>query len=280
MKYVAFIDILGFKERVKNSTQEQAGKLVSEFSQLVYSEWGKFGNNNDSTLSGSLISDCVIVHTSSCSPEALRRLLEFLVNLFQKSAFENTFLLRAAIAKGQFDKLPSFSYENLNKNLIVGQAYIDAYLLESLFKGSIIAFGKDICEDIDEIDNFPHKISPVTQKCNSVPAQNQSYYNLRWAKLSDMLTDSHLDHFVSLGIEGKWLSHYYQTLYMFMIDATNEEKSDFFEKIWRCINKMDNSYKNHADLFIRNAFCESVEMNMQKYVSRFIREKINISISK
>jgi hypothetical protein len=279
MKYVAFIDILGFKDRIKNCSHEQAGKLVSEFSQLVYHEWGKLGNDTDSSLSGLIVSDCVIVHTNSCNPLALKKLFEFLVVLFQKSAFEKTFLLRAAVAKGEFDKLPSFSYENLSKNLIVGQAYIDAYLLEGLFKGSIITFGKDIFDDFDEINNFSYKISQITQKNKSTTTQNQTYFYLRWAKLSELLIDSHLDHFVSLGVEGKWLPHYYQTIYMFMEDTTNEEKNELLERVWVCIKKIDNNFRFYADLFIRNAFAEDVEFNMQKHVARFIREKINDSNS-
>lgn len=279
MKYVAFIDVLGFKEKIKNKTQTQASELISEFSRLIYREWETQKNDADTVLNGSIISDCAIVNTIDCSAQSLKRLIDFLVNLFKHSAFEHDFLLRAAIAKGEFEKLPTFSHKNLSKNLIVGQAYIDAYILEGLFKGSIITFDKEIYDDIQEINELSHKITQVTQNASSTLSKDQTYYNLQWAKLSDILIDSHLEHFVSQGIEGKWLPHYYQTLYMFMVDKSNEEKNELLDNVWKCISRRDNNFKNHSDLFIRNAFCESVEYNMQKYIARFIREKINEAIA-
>ena len=37
MKYVAFLDILGFKEKLRNLSQDEAKKYIGDFSEIVYS---------------------------------------------------------------------------------------------------------------------------------------------------------------------------------------------------------------------------------------------------
>lgn len=274
-KYVSYIDILGFKEAVKNSTQAQARKLIAVFSQLIYDEWSRLNFGEDTSLSGLVVSDCTVVYTDSCSPENLRKLLAFLVNVFQKSVFEHGFLLRASITKGEFDKIPTFSHGNLSKNLIVGQAYIDAVLLEGMFKGSMISYGTKIEEDLCEIASLPYTSTQITTESKEV-----KYYNLHWGSLSDLLCEEHLDRFISLAITAKWLPHYYQTLYMFLSKVSNNDRRDAFEKIWNCIRKNDNNFMTCSDLFIQNAFSSDVDINMRKHVAKFLREKVNLDLAK
>lgn len=272
-KYVSFIDILGFKELVKNSTQPQARRVIAEFSQLIYDEWGSLNFGEDSSLSGLVVSDCTVVYTESCSPQNLRKLLDFLVNVFRKSVFEHGFLLRASITKGEFDKIPSFSHGNLSKNLIVGQAYIDAVLLEGMFKGSMITYGEQIEKDLCEIESLPYTSTQVTTESKEV-----KYYNLHWGSLPDLLREEHLDRFISLAITAKWLPHYYQTLYMFLMGLSTIEKRNTLEKVWRCIIKKDTNNKYYIDMFIQNAFSSDVEYNMQRIVTKFLRDKVNFNL--
>lgn len=274
-KYVSFIDILGFKDFVRESKQEKAKKLIGEFSQLVYDEWGRQNFGNDPSLSGLVVSDCVVVYTEDCSPENLKKLLVFLVNVFQKSAFKHDFLLRASIAKGEFEKIPSFSHDNLSKSLIVGQAYIDAVILEGMFKGSLILFGEQIEKDLSEIEMLPYLSSPIDIKTNS-----PKYYCLHWGSLSDLLQEEHLDRFISLANRAKWLPHYYQTLYMFLVGASTDDKRNALEKVWICITKKDKSNKYYTDTFIQNAFSAEVEYGMQRIISKFLRDKVNLDLGK
>ena len=40
-KYVAFLDILGFKNKMKKMSQTEAEDFIRDFSQLLYDEWVK-----------------------------------------------------------------------------------------------------------------------------------------------------------------------------------------------------------------------------------------------
>lgn len=61
---------------------------------------------------------------------------------------ENGILIRGAIAKGEFDKIPATELPKLQKQLIVGQAYVDAYLLENSVKVIGINLSKEVYQDI------------------------------------------------------------------------------------------------------------------------------------
>ena len=39
MKYVAFLDILGFKEKLKELDHNGISEYISDFSSVVYNEW-------------------------------------------------------------------------------------------------------------------------------------------------------------------------------------------------------------------------------------------------
>ena len=72
-----------------------------------------------------------------------------LVLLICKDEFaQNGILLRGAIAKGEFDEMPAREMKNLRKELIVGQAYVDAYLLENSVKTIGINLSKDVYDDL------------------------------------------------------------------------------------------------------------------------------------
>ena len=40
-KYVAFLDVLGFKNKMKKMSQIEAEAFICDFSQLLYEEWSK-----------------------------------------------------------------------------------------------------------------------------------------------------------------------------------------------------------------------------------------------
>jgi len=47
MKYVAFIDTLGFKEKITSITHEQAVEVIGNFNQTVYNLWHESSLEND-----------------------------------------------------------------------------------------------------------------------------------------------------------------------------------------------------------------------------------------
>jgi len=124
MKYVLFLDILGFKERLKGLRQGDAKDFISRFSSTVFNQWSR-NDKCDRSLKGYIVSD---------SSQSLEDLLDVTESICQDEFSQNSILMRGAIAKGEYDKLEAKELESLGKGLIVGQAYVDAYLLEGSVK--------------------------------------------------------------------------------------------------------------------------------------------------
>ena len=57
MKYVAFLDILGFKETLKKMKQPEAAEYISRFSSIAFDEWTK---TQPTLLEGYIVSDSYI----------------------------------------------------------------------------------------------------------------------------------------------------------------------------------------------------------------------------
>ena len=62
MKYVAFLDILGFKNKLAKLKQGEAEKYISDFSRTIYDIWEK---QNFNLINGYIVSDSVIIYTEN-----------------------------------------------------------------------------------------------------------------------------------------------------------------------------------------------------------------------
>lgn len=60
MRYVAFIDTLGFKQRISNISHHEAVEVIRKFNQTVYDLWSDLGYNEDRSLNGWTFSDSLI----------------------------------------------------------------------------------------------------------------------------------------------------------------------------------------------------------------------------
>jgi len=142
-KYVAFIDVLGFKQKLKGLPQGEAEKIIQGFNQEIYSLWQELGYHNDNNheIKGMTFSDSLVIYTEEISIN-LARLLKFLVKLYKTSIIKLGLPLRGGIAVGDFNDIPAKEFNNLQKSIVVGNAFIDAYTLESAYgiKGSKILF--------------------------------------------------------------------------------------------------------------------------------------------
>ena len=152
-KYVAFLDILGFKNKMKKMSQTEAEDFIRDFSQLLFDEWVKEDLDQDDLINGYIVSDSIIVHTIDTSSAALGRLLDFIISVCRRCFSDKGILLRCAIAKGDYSHLKATGFNNLQKGLIVGAAYIEAYTLESASKTSAIITTRVVRDDIEE--HFP-----------------------------------------------------------------------------------------------------------------------------
>lgn len=290
MKYVAFLDILGFKDRIRGLKAEEAKDLIRAFSGTIFNifngknsdgknsdEKNSNKKNSDSKINGYIVSDSVILYSEDDSKDSLEALIKLTREICEKEFIENSILIRGAIEKGEFDKVPAEELPDLEKGLIVGEAYIKAYLVED--SGSVKAMGvilsEDVYEDIKDI------LDPNITKDIVEEKKDKKYYLLRYINV-DFLCKDNLKNFITfitLAKESKWLPHYYNTIY-FVIKKENDKKiEEMFVNIENTVyNKLSNKNWNKnwrdIDLFIKNAFVEGVINDFKSKFLKHIRKKL------
>lgn len=266
MKYVAFLDILGFKSVLKKMKQHEATHYISEFSSTAFSEWDKV---KPRLLEGYIVSDSFIIYSKDASESALNELLH-LVDRICKSEFSiNSVLIRGAIASGDFDRLEAKELASLKKGLIVGQAYVDAYLLESTEKVPGIVLSEAVYHDAQNISEFSKNL--FEEKVKKTPS-----FIFRYLSSDYLLDEAKLRKFIQLAQDSKWIPHYYNAIYFALKNEENSKKVDqIFSNIFNIICEGDSS-KNwrNIDIFISNAFNEDVASDFQKRLLRYLRQKL------
>lgn len=268
MKYVAFLDVLGFKQRLRKLSQEDSEYFISSLSALLYKVWEEKGFASSNDISGYIVSDSIIVYTNEDTPIALKKLLDYVTEVCKRSFCEQSVLFRCGVAKGQFSFLQAQSFDNLKKGLIVGQAYIDAYLLEDKAKASAIIFDQKTAEDVIEHTTF----SLEKTRCKD----GEEHYILKWGDIDFLLQEGILKKYVTLAIDAEWLPHYYNTLYFFMTNNKNGKKQNqVFEQIIDIIGCGDSGqHYRDINLFIENCFSADVERRFKDMILRYIRERL------
>lgn len=270
MKYVAFVDTLGFKQKITNITHEEAIKTIKLFNQTIYDLWNKLELNNDNTIHGRTFSDSVIIYSNDDSTYELDKILKFLTGLYKESLLKCGLPLRGGLSVGEFDDLQAVDFNNLQKGLIIGTAFIDAYLLESShnIRGSKLLFGQEICLKIDRyLKDFQ------TQKVKNNKS-GKTIYELKWGDII-FLTESNykgLNEFIDLATKSKWIDHYFGTLETFLIKESSDNKKEIFIRI---IERLKYDYKyNDLDNFIENYLKSESAIYTKKSFLAFLREKI------
>lgn len=271
-KFVAFVDILGFKEMVKAS-KDGASDTIKDFSKIIYDNWEIRGYEKEEEINGFIVSDCAIIHTKDDSAEQLDILFKLISDIFQDAIFKKGFLLRCAITKGPFDELPSHGFENLSKKLIVGKAYVDATVLESRFKGANIVFGQDVYDVIPEIANSDYTVHKLSKESDI-----DGFYSLQWANIMTFMRHENLSTFIDLANKSKWLPHYYETIHLFLKGISNSgQKEDVWNEIFEQILKKEkekaSNYRD-IDTFIINAFSQEIGWNFKRMMAKFLRDRV------
>ena len=267
MKYVLFLDILGFKERLKRLPQGEAKNFISRFSSIVYNQW----NGNEKcirNLEGYIVSDSLIINTKDTSSRSLEDLLDVTKAICQDEFSYNSILMRGAIAKGEFDKLEAKELSSLQKGLIVGQAYVDAYLLEGSVKTLGIVLSKEVYEDTQVLNR--DGLSILVEIVNK-----EKSFVLRYLDIDYLLNAQRLEKFVKLASESEWLPHFYNTIYFSMKNENVYKADQVFHNIISLINRNEPSeHWRELDTFIQNAFADGVIADCQTRFLRFIRSKL------
>ena len=94
MKYVAFIDTLGFKQRIQSISHEEAVEVIRQFNQSVYNLWREMGLDQDETIKGRTFSDSFIIHSQRDSDAELEKIIKFLIQLYKASITQSDLPLR------------------------------------------------------------------------------------------------------------------------------------------------------------------------------------------
>jgi hypothetical protein len=260
MKYVAFLDILGFKNRLRELEQNKAKKFISDFSGTIFSIFQS--PNLKSEINGYIVSDSLILYSNDIERESLYDLIELIRDVCKTEFKQNGILMRGAIAKGEFDRVPAIELPKLEKQLIVGQAYVDAYLLEDSVKVVGINLSKEVYEDIV---NMNITLDVVEEKIDK-----EIHYLFRYINSEFLLQKENLKQFIKLAMKSKWLPHYYNTIYFAIKNETNDNNIEqIFVNIEGlvCDNRPNEKWRE-LDTYIKNAFTNGV---IDKFKIRFLK---------
>ena len=149
--FVAFIDICGFKAMM--SEENKASIALDKFYQIGYNELQACGDIN-----GIFISDCGILYvTRDTSKEEKLEILLRIVRSINLKMLEADYMLTTNIAYGDFSYQERIEFNRISKNLMMGNAYVKAFL-DSQAKPKIdVGECRILKEDIEEdFFNNPH----------------------------------------------------------------------------------------------------------------------------
>ena len=272
MKIVAFVDTLGFKQKISSITHEEAKDVIKSFNSEIYQLWQRLDYNNDHSIHGQTFSDSLIIYSEDDSDNSLSKILSFLKEIYKISITKCDLALRGGISIGEFDRIPATNFDNLQKELVIGTAFIDAYFLESTnkIKGSKLVFRHNINLVIEKRFKDQFKSKELVKLDNG-----EQLYELIWGDI-EFLTHSNyetLDKFIDLACKSKWLDHYFHTLETFLTKENQTNKHQIFNKI---LAKLNENYKyTDTDNFIENFLKTDGIKNLKKSFLSFLRERLD-----
>lgn len=168
--FVAFLDISGFK---KLMIEDKAMDALNKFYQSGYDILEQEGR-----IDGLFVSDCGIlfVRESTDKTNCLRSLLN-VIGKINKDMLKHGFMLTTSIAYGSLCYKKKLLLENMSKNAIYGQAYVDAYL-DSENENPKIQAGQ--CRIVKK--NFPSDINLMsTPNFRFICERDQKHYMYYWS---------------------------------------------------------------------------------------------------
>jgi len=266
MRYVAFLDILGFKNRIISLNQDQKKHFIIDFSNEINEAFNR--QNTSNKINGYIVSDSLILYSNDIERESLYDLIELIRDVCETEFKQNGILMRGAIAKGEFDRVPAIELPKLEKQLLVGQAYVDAYLLENSVKIVGINLSKEVYEDIVNMNITLDVVEEKTDK--------EIHYLFRYINSEFLLQKENLKQFIKLAMKSKWLPHYYNSIYFGIKNETNDKNVEqIFVNIELlvCDNRPNENWRE-LDTYIKNAFTNEVIDSFKKRFLKHIRKKI------
>lgn len=163
---VFYGDIMGFKNLIATTKHEDMIGIMKKF-------WDDVDTKSSPLIGKDLrmmrFSDSVILVTKDCSDKALNKLTKAVIRLMQLS-FKMSLPIKGAISKGHLTL-------DEQRQLVFGQALVDAYLLEE----ELFYYGVAVHHSIEDLvrknitEHFYH-ILPLPMKSGIIPHYQLSYH--------------------------------------------------------------------------------------------------------
>lgn len=119
IRFVAFLDIMGFKDRVARTSHTQLLSDLTDFNRNITSYIGKYQNSG---IELAQFSDSIVLFSNDTTQKSLKAIAEVTKGIMQ-TAIKQRIPIKGAIAQGK-------TTCDRPKQLFFGQSLIDAYLLE------------------------------------------------------------------------------------------------------------------------------------------------------
>lgn len=165
VRFVAFLDIMGFKERVARVPHEELLAQLTDFSQALNAYVAQY---EDANIQSTQFSDSIILASNDASLESLKTLAEVVRGIMQ-IAVRRQIPMKGAMARGMVTC-------DTAKRLFFGQALIDAYLLEESVHYYGVLMHHTVETAIDEL-GIPSLFRDVKAPLKN---GNISHYELSW----------------------------------------------------------------------------------------------------
>lgn len=124
--FVAFLDISGFKKYMRK------GKAMAALECFYSAGYEILGDQNGNQVDGIFISDCGVLFVRNdqvnLSPEDNLHHLLTIIKRINERMISNRFMVTTSIAYGNFVYLVRDEFLGINKNFLVGNAYLEAFL--------------------------------------------------------------------------------------------------------------------------------------------------------
>jgi len=180
--FVAFLDISGFKELMRN--EKEALKALDKLYQYGYEILRD--QSNECRVEGIFVSDSGILFVRRNSQilgnnsESLRSLL-IKIKMINERMRESDFMLTTSIAYGKFKYEEKIEFEGMEKNPIYGYAYLSAFLDNEKGKpkiqpGQCRILKKNLPNDVTETLKQSQDNDDVYRMIKERDGDNQHYY--------------------------------------------------------------------------------------------------------
>lgn len=174
-RFIAFFDIMGFKNLVQYTSHEKIVKLMTDISFIVKNmDSAKFGDENDAVRT-TIFSDSILIVSNNDSINSAAHLMFQSAYLYRK-CIELNIPIKGCISYGKFTA-------DFDKSIFFGQPLIDAYLLqEELSIYSIVlhhSFESHLVGQTYGEEIFPNNVR-WTKHLTPFKNGRSNHYHLNW----------------------------------------------------------------------------------------------------